>query len=84
MRVTEAIREVMSLAGMSSRQVSQGIGRTDNYVTSVVRQAERMNADMNTSTVAVIGSACGYTLALVPDGELPPGAIPIDPPSSEG
>ena len=65
MNTTEALRAVIAASGKSNRAVSADMGRSGNYVTSLLRQAERMEADMNASTVAGIAEACGYVLALV-------------------
>ena len=81
MKTTEAIRAALQRAGVSARAASRIMNRSNTYVTSAVGQAERMNADLTASTVAGIGAACGYVLALVPSGEVPPGALVIDPPA---
>ena len=79
MVTTEAVRAVVSASGMSARAVSRSMGKTDTYISSLLSQAERMGADMTASTVAGIGEACGYMLALVPSESVSGGMLVIDP-----
>ena len=78
MRTTEAVRAVVKASGESARAVSRRMGRTDTYVSSVIGQAEWMDADLTASTVAGVAAACGHSLALVPDADVPGSAIVID------
>ena len=83
MNTTEALRAIIADTGESNRVISARMNRSENYVTSLLRQAERMGADMNASTVAGIAAACGYALALVPVDRVPEGAVVIDAPSRD-
>lgn len=78
MIAAEAIRHIVRSSGLSMREASSRMGMTPNYISSVVRQAERMDADLVSSTLARAAEACGYVLAFVPEGELPEGAVAID------
>lgn len=80
MNTTEALRAVIGVSGKSARAISLDMKRSETFVSSSLNQAERMNADMNASTVAGIANACGHVLALIPAGNVPDGAIVIDPP----
>ena len=81
MKATDAIREILERSGESARAVFRAMNRSSTYVSSAISQAER-HAGMTTATVAGIAAACGYALALVPTGDVPAGAILIDPPST--
>lgn len=71
----DAMRRAVENSGKSNRAISLEIGRGETFVTSTLRQASKPTAD----TLALIGGACGYRLALVPDAcELPGGAIIVD------
>ena len=83
MNTTEALRAIIADTGESNRVISARMNRSGNYVTSLLRQAERMGADMNASTVAGIAAACGYALVLVPVGKVDGDMLVIDPPSKE-
>ena len=80
MNTTEAARAIVRASGKSLRAISLDMNRSETYVSSAIGQAERMQADLNASTVASIAAACGYALALVPVDELPEGAVVIDAP----
>ena len=80
MHTTEAIRAMIRRSGKSARAISISMKRSETFVSSSLNQAERMNADMNASTVAGIAAACGYALALVPVDQVPEGAVVIDAP----
>lgn len=70
----EAFENVVKASGMSMRAVSLACGRSQNYVASLLTQGSKPTAD----TLALVGKACGYQLALVPSCEhLPPGSIVI-------
>lgn len=72
----QALRAIVARAGISRRKLSQDLGRAPTYITSTITQAARPTAD----TLALIASACGYRLALIPRGQdLPSGALEIDP-----
>lgn len=81
MRTVEALREVVSQSGKSLRSISLDIGRSETFVASSISQAERMGADMNAATVAMIAAGCEYALALVPIGDVARSMVVIDPPT---
>lgn len=77
---TDAARAIVQASGKSMRGISHDMDRVPTYLSSIIGQAERMDADLNASIVASVANACGYALALVPLGSVPDGAIVIDPP----
>lgn len=78
MQPNDAIRAIATNAGLSLRTVSERIGKSPNHLSSALQ-----NKDKQAGFVATVAAACGYVLALVPAGELPEGAITVDPPSRE-
>lgn len=78
MNATKALRAAIESSGKSMRAVSADISKSDNYVSSILGQAERMSAELTTNTVSSIGGACGYMLALIPAEDVPTTAIVID------
>ena len=79
MKTTEAIRTAIDASGQSMRALSVSAGKSENYISGVVGQAERMNSEMTASTIATIAGSCGYSLALVPKPDVPESALVIDP-----
>ena len=75
MNSTDAMRAVVAHAGFTSRAASAAVGRSPSWLSATLAQC----CDTKASTLAQVGAACGYTLALVPSGAVPPGAITIDP-----
>ena len=71
----EALQAAIAASGKTLYAVSKAVGRSPSYAAQVVRQGARPTGE----TLALIGGACGYRLALVPcEHELPSGAIVID------
>jgi len=75
MQTTDAMRAVVARAGLSSRAASVACGRSPSWLSVALARPRTCEA----ATVALLGRACGHTLALVPTEELPPSAIVIDP-----
>lgn len=70
----EAMKSAVHASGRSQRALSQEIGRNESFVSATIRQGSKPTAD----TLALVGKACGYHLALVPSCEhLPPGSIVV-------
>ena len=76
MEPLDAVRNAVHNSGKSMRAVSSDMGRSAGFVSSMLTQGSIPGVD----TMAAIGSACGYSLALVPPADLPPSAIVVDPP----
>ena len=76
MNTNEAMREIVRQAGISQREASERMGRSPNWLGATLARSGSSEA----STIAELAAACGWTLALVPSGELPEGAVAIDPP----
>ena len=79
MKTPDAILVAVKATGESLRSVSARLGRSPNYISSVVDQAKNKGGNVSSGTLSSIADACGYRLAMVPvDGELPNGSISID------
>lgn len=76
MDAISAVRAVTDRSSKSMRAVSVDMGRSPGFISSMLTQGSTPGAD----TLAAIGAACGYSLALVPSGRVPEGSIVIDPP----
>ena len=79
MDTNEAMRRAVSNAGLSLRSASLAVGRSENWLSSTLQR----NGSSSGDTLASLGEVCGYSLALIPKGKEPEGALVIDPPSSE-
>lgn len=82
MDTLQAVRSAVKESGNSMRGVSEAIGRTPNYLNSTVRRSELSGGGLNSPTLARVADTCGYSLALIPKGTEPPGALVIDPPEA--
>lgn len=76
MNTNDAMRTIVSNAGLSMRAASERMGRSPNWLGATLARSGSSEA----GTLAELAAACGYALALVPLGELPEGAIVVDPP----
>ena len=75
MKTVEAIRTMLDSAGTSAYRVALDMGKTDSYVSGMLRRGN----EPSPSVLSDIAAECGYGLALVPDDSpLPDGSIPID------
>lgn len=59
--VPELIRHMVTMSGKSGIQVSRDIGRSDNYLWSMVRNETTPRTDL----LVKIAEACGYEVQLV-------------------
>ena len=76
---TTTARGALSLlparAGLARDEVSRRLGRSRQFMSSLIGQGSTPKAD----TLARVADVCGYTLALVPHGStLPDGSIVLD------
>lgn len=70
----EALRTLPNQVNKSRRTLSVEMGKTPNYLSSLIAQGSKPTAD----TLAAVGKVSGYTLALVPVSEaLPNGSMVI-------
>lgn len=79
MNSIEAIQYAVVSCGKSRRVVSAEMGRSANFLSSAIGQAQRNGGDLNTPTLIAAANACGYALALVPFEDLPESALTITP-----
>lgn len=80
MDTNEAIRAAVDNAGLSLRSASLALGKSENWISSTLQR----NGSSSGDTLASLGEVCGYSLALIPKGNVPPGALVIDPPEQAG
>ena len=71
-----ATRAMVERSGKSMRTASVDSGRSPTWLGASMARGSALTLPV----AADLAAACGYTLAFVPTGELPEGAIPIDPP----
>lgn len=78
MKAQDAIRSALDRSGMSQSGASKALGKSRNYVNSLLTQADSTGGTIGCDTAASILGACGYSLTAIPNGEEPPEAITID------
>ena len=62
MQVTQAIQSMCAASGLTHRQIAGRLGKYDTYVSQMITR----RTDPQTSTLADLARACGYSLQLVP------------------
>lgn len=75
METYEAVKAAAKSKGISLNKLSRELGKADSYIATAISR----NSDPAAKNLAAMAAACGYTLALVPNGELPSDALVIDP-----
>lgn len=83
MKTIAAITKIVEESGMSKRAVSEAMGRSGNYLASVIEQSQRKGGGVRSSTLSSIAEACGYSLVLVPAEKVDDGMLVIDPPEDD-
>lgn len=74
MDVTEAINVMLYDSHMSKRAASLASGRASTFLSNTIARG----GDVGSEVVASVAATCGYVLALIPSGLVPPGALTID------
>jgi len=64
MDMCDAVRMMVSLSGMSHREIAARLGKSDAYV-SVMVGSVCSGRDVGIRKLAAIADACGYDLSLV-------------------
>lgn len=72
----DIVKHAADDAGISISAVGRAMGKPSNYVSNGVGKGASPRLD----TAAAMLRACGYTLCALPDGNVPAGALVIDPP----
>ena len=75
-----AILRLTDGSGMSKKAISEVMGKSGNYLASVIEQSRRKGGGVRSSTLSAVAEACGYAVVLLPKDSIPPEAITIDPP----
>lgn len=83
MKAQDAIRKALENAGESQASASGKLGKSRNYVNSLLAQADATGGTIGCDTAAAMLGVCGYSLAAMPKGEEPSGALVIDPPGEQ-
>ena len=84
MQTLDAINKVISESDLTVRGVSQAMGKSDGYISSVIASSKRKGGGVYSATLAGVADVCGYDLMFVPKGKAPEGAVAIDPPERKG
>lgn len=83
MQTLEAINAAISSSNQTVREVSQAMGKSDGYISSVIASSKRKGGGVYSATLANLADVCGYALALVPADKVDGDMLVIDPPSRE-
>ena len=76
MDASNAVRAMVAGAGFRLRDVSRAMGKSESLLSSTLNAG----GGVSSRTLAAAAAVCGYRLALVPEGALPPNSFTIDPP----
>lgn len=76
MDTTEAMRETWRRSGLTSRAISEAMGRAPSWLSATLAKPRTSEA----ATVAALARVCGCELCIVPRDDVPQSAIVIDPP----
>lgn len=76
----DVIRQVADSSGLSLAEVARRMGRAPSYVTGNMARGSAPRVD----TAAAMLAACGWSLAAIPSGDVPPSALVIAPPDGDG
>lgn len=71
-----AVKEAAYLTDTRITDIGPAMGKAANYVSNGASRGSSPQCD----TAAAMLQVCGYTLCALPDGEVPAGALVIDPP----
>lgn len=75
MNSSDALRAMVDRSGLSMRAASVASGRSPEFISGTVSRG----SSPTLATAAELAAACGYALAFVPTGDVPHGALVIDP-----
>ncbi len=78
MKAHEALKQVLAESGNTPATISLRVGKTRNYISALLAQAERTGGSLTCSTLSSLADACNYSLVLVPKGCEVAGAIPVE------
>ena len=79
MQIKAAVGEVISRSGLSKIKISQLMGKTDNYVYSLLNK----RTNPSSGTLTTIGDICGYELVFRKRGSTNESdVIVLDPPEN--
>jgi len=76
MNASQAVRAMVAGSGFSLQEVSRSMGRCPSLLSSSLLR----ESGVSSRTLSAAAAVCGYRLALVPEGALPPNSFTIDPP----
>ena len=75
MNASQAVRAMVAGSGFSLQEVSRSMGRCPSLLSSSLLR----ESGVSSRTLSAAAAVCGYRLALVPEGALPPNSFTIDP-----
>ena len=76
----DVVKQVAYNEGITLAEVARRMGRASSYVTGNMARGSAPRVD----TAAAMLAACGWSLAAVPSGDVPPSALVIEPPEGDG
>lgn len=76
MKAYDALKEAARRSGVPLTHIGPALGKTSPYVNNGIARGSTPKAD----TLAAMLGACGYSLAALPKGTEPDGALLIDGP----
>lgn len=76
----DVLREVSARSGVALTAIGPRLGHGRSYATGGEARGSLPRVD----TAAAMLDACGWSLAAVPSGDMPPSALVIAPPDADG
>lgn len=76
----EVLDEVAARSGIATTRIGPAIGRARSYVSGNRARGSVPSVD----NAAAMLAACGWSLAAIPAGDVPPSALVIAPPDGDG
>lgn len=74
----DVLKDASELSGVALTRIGPKLGRDRSYVSGAAARGSVPSVD----NAAAMLSACGYALAAVPVGDVPPSALVIEPPDA--
>lgn len=76
----DVLRDVSKRSGVALTAIGPRLGRCRSYATS----GEARGSVPSVDNAAAMLAACGWSLAAIPSGDVPPSALVIAPPEGDG
>ena len=76
----DVLKDVSKRSGVPLVGISERLGRNSAYVSTAIARGSVPSVD----NAAAMLAACGWSLAAIPSGDVPPSALVIAPPDGDG